>query len=135
MTTGIPLNGLELVVPFISNLSHAADPDDRKSHSGYIFFFNGGSIFHSSGKQSIVTLSSMESKYIETTNAAQEVIFLCKVCSSITGKPIDTPIKIITDSEAALKHVKNNANHRRTKHIDTCYHYIRGLHATGLVEL
>ena len=118
-----------------SDASHAADPDDRKSHSGYLFFFNGGSISHSSGKQQIVSLSSMESEYIGTTNAAQEAVFLRKLYSSITGKPVDIPIKILTDSEAALKHVKNNVNHPRTKHIDTRYHYIRGVYAAGLVEL
>jgi len=77
----------------------------------------------------------MESEYIETTNAAQEAIFLRKLYSSITSKPIDIAIKILTNSEAALKHVKNNVNHSRTKHIDTRYHYIHGLHAASLVEL
>ena len=77
----------------------------------------------------------MESEYIETTNAAQEAVFLRKLYASITGKSINIPMKILTDSKAALKHVKNNINHSRTKHIDTRYHYIRDLHAAGLVEL
>jgi len=44
---------------------------------------NGGSISHSSAKQSITTLSSMESEYIGGTNAAQEVVFLRKLYTSI----------------------------------------------------
>jgi hypothetical protein len=96
---------------------------------------NGGSISHSSSKQSITALSSMECEYIGGTNAAQEVVFLRKLYSSITGKEIDTPTPIYTDSEAALNHTKNNVNHQRTKHIDTRYHYIREVQAAGLINL
>jgi hypothetical protein len=117
-----------------TDASHAADPDDRKSHSGYAFFENGGIISHSSGKQPIVTMSSMESEYIAGTNAAQEAIFIRKLYASI-GKPIQGPTILLTHSEAALNHTKNNVNHSRTKHIDTRYHYIRELHAAKLVDL
>jgi hypothetical protein len=122
-------------LPFgFSDSSHAADPDDRKSHSGYIFFFNNGDISHSSGKQPITALSSMESEYIELTNAAQEAIFLRKLYASIVSN-INVPTTILTDSEAALHHTKNNVKHSRTKHIDTRFHYIREVHAANQVDL
>ena len=130
-----PPDGSESLPICYTDASHAADPDDRKSHSGHLALMNGGSISHSSAKQSITALSSMESEYIGGTNAAQEVIFLRKLYTSITGKRIDTPTPIYTDSEAALNHTKNNVNHSRTKHIDTRYHYIREVHAAGLINL
>jgi hypothetical protein len=117
-----------------TDASHAADPDDRKSHSGNIFFHIGGSISHSSGKQRITALSSMESEYIETMNAAQEAIFLRKLYASINAA-IQGPMKLLTDSEAARNHVRNNVQHSRTKHIDTRFHYIREVHNAGLVDL
>ena len=48
---------------------------------------------------------------------------------------MESPTTIFTDSEAALNHTKNNVNHSRTKHIDTRYHYIREVHAAGLIDL
>src|SRR5205814_2293745 len=66
-----------------SDSSHAADPDDRKSHSGYIYFMFNGTIIWSSSKQSVVMLSSMEAEYIELTDAAKEAIFLRKLLTSL----------------------------------------------------
>ena len=108
-----------------SDASHAADPDDRKSHSGYIFFLgDGGQLIWESKKQSVTALSSMEAEYVELTNAAKEAIFLRKLASSIDIE-INPPTVILTDSASALDHVKNNVKHARTKHIDTRFHYIR----------
>jgi hypothetical protein len=129
-----PASGHSETLLGYTDASHAADPDDRKSHSGNIFFHVGGSISHSSGKQPITALSSMESEYIGTTNAAQEAIFLRKLYASVYAA-IEGPTKLLTDSEAARNHVKNNVQHSRTKHIDTRFHYIREVHAAGLVDL
>src|SRR5437762_1011840 len=109
-----------------SDSSHAADPDDRKSHSGYIYFMFNGAIIWSSSKQSIVTLSSMEAEYIELTDAAKEAIFLRKLLASL-NMDINDPTMVLTDSESALDHVKNNVKHAHTKHIDTRFHYIRSI--------
>jgi hypothetical protein len=130
-----PPDGSESLPICFTDASHAADPDDRKSHSGHLALMNGGSISHSSSKQSITALSSMECEYIGGTNAAQEVVFLRKLYTSLTGKRINIPTPIFTDSEAALNHTKNNVNHSRTKHIDTRYHYIREIHTAGLIDL
>ena len=92
-----------------SDSSHAADPDDRKSHSGYIYFMFNGAIIWSSSKQSIVTLSSMEAEYIELTDAAKEAIFLRKLLASL-NMDINDPTMILTDSESALDYVKNMSN-------------------------
>jgi len=44
--------------------SHAADPDDRKSYAGHIFYHgpDGSGIVWGSGKESVVAISSMESE-------------------------------------------------------------------------
>ena len=114
--------------------SHAADPDDRKSHAGLIFFFNLGGIIWESGKESVVAISSMESEYMELSEAAKEAIFLRKLSASI-NIPINKPTMILTDSQSALNHVKNNVKHARTKHIDTRFHYIREVYTANQVDL
>ena len=115
--------------------SHAADPDDRKSHAGHIFYLgpDGSGIVWGSGKESVVAIS-MEFEYMEYSEAAKEAIFLHKLTASI-GLKLSLPTPIYTDSESALKHVKNNVKHARTKHIDTHFHYVHEIYTSGQIDL
>ncbi|XP_031258533.1 secreted RxLR effector protein 161-like [Pistacia vera] len=53
---------------------YAGDVDDRKSTSGYVFTMGSGAISWSSKKQSIMTLSTTEAKFVAATFCAYEVI-------------------------------------------------------------
>jgi hypothetical protein len=131
----LPPDSFPISLPFgFSDASHAADPDDRKSHSGHVYFYFNGPIVWLSSKQSVVALSSMESEFMELSEAAKEAIFLRKLLSSINIK-ITTPTTILTDSQSALNHVKNNVKHARTKHIDTRFHYIREVYTSNQIDL
>jgi len=116
--------------------SHAADPNNRKSHVGHIFYLNpdGSGNVWGPGKESVVAISSMESEYMQFSEAAKEAIFLHKLAASI-GLKLTLPLTIYTDSESALKHVKNNVKHARTKHIDTRFHYVREAYTSGQTDL
>jgi hypothetical protein len=76
----------------------------------------------------------MEGEYLAMTEAAKEAMFLCNLIASL-NVPQGQPTLILTDSEAALKHVKNNVNHPRTKHIDTRHHFIRHAFNSGDVDI
>ena len=52
-----------------------ASQEHRRAISGYIFMIDGGAISWSSKKQELVTLSTMEAKYITQTHAAKEAIW------------------------------------------------------------
>jgi transposase InsO family protein len=118
-----------------SDASNASDPDDRCSTSGYIFFYNNGPVSWASRKQSYaVALSTMESEYLALTETAKEAKFLRRLLLSM-NVPQDAPTLILTDSDSALKHVKNNVNHPRSKHIDTRHHYIRFAYNSGDVDI
>jgi hypothetical protein len=115
--------------------SGASDPDDRRSTSGIVFFYYGGVIVWESNKQTYaVALSSMEGEYLALTEAAKIALFLRNLLASI-NIPQEQPTLILTDSDAALKHVKNNVNHPRTKHIDTRHHFIRHAYLSGDVDI
>jgi hypothetical protein len=117
-----------------SDASFAADPDDRKSTSGYIFFLANGPISWQSNKQTTVALSTMEAEYIALSEAAKEAKFLRHLLSTITT-PVISATVINTDSQSALEHVKNNIRHARTKHIDTRHHFIRNIYTAGEIDL
>ena len=51
-----------------------ASQDHRRAISGYIFMVDGGAVSWSSKKQDLVTLSTVEAKYIAATHAAKEAI-------------------------------------------------------------
>ena len=58
-----------------TNSDFQSDIDSRKSTSGYVFTFGGGAISWSV-KQSSIADSTMEAKYIATSEAAKEAIWL-----------------------------------------------------------
>ena len=53
-----------------------SDPDSKKPTSGYVFTLRGEAISWRSVKQSSIVDSTMEAKYIATSEAAKEVIWL-----------------------------------------------------------
>jgi hypothetical protein len=118
-----------------SDASGASDPDDRCSTSGYIYFYYNAPIAWGSRKQTYaVALSTMESEYLALTEAAKEAQFLRRLLASINFIQ-NQPTLILTDSDSALRHIKNNVNHPRSKHIDTRHHYIRFAYNSGDVDI
>jgi hypothetical protein len=54
----------------------AADPDTRKSMTGYLFSLNGGAVSWRSSRQGGVTLSSAEAEFVAASQAGQEAVYL-----------------------------------------------------------
>jgi len=108
----------------------ANDEDDRKSYSGYCFFISACStpFSYSSKKQTLVAQSTNESETIALSMAAKEALWLRSLCRDLdvfgrNGR-ITTPT-LYTDSDSALKAIRNPVFHARTKHFDVRHHFIR----------
>jgi hypothetical protein len=116
-----------------ADADHANDEDDRKSFSYYCFFLDDKSaaITYSSKKQSLVAQSMMESESIALSHAAKEALWLHQLCHDL--HVFDDPESSVTpsilminsDSESALKAIKNPVFHARIKHFDMRRHFIR----------
>ena len=76
----------------------------------------------------------MKSEYVALTEAAKEAAFLRKLLRSLDLAQTSSTL-ILTNSESALKNIKNNVNHSRAKHIDTRHHYIRMAYNSGEVDI
>ena len=50
--------------------------EHHRAISGYVFMIDGGAVSWSSKKQELVTLSTMEAKYVAQTHATKEAIWL-----------------------------------------------------------
>ena len=70
----------------------------------------------SSKKQPIVTLSSIEAKFVATTCACQ-AIWLKKILKELHFKE-DGPTQIYCDNNSTINLSKNPVLHGRSKHID-----------------
>lgn len=63
------------------DLDYADDIDNRRSTSGYVFMMFGGDISWMSKWRVVVTLSTIEVKYMEATHACKESIWLKRLHS------------------------------------------------------
>ena len=110
------------VFEFYSDADYAADPLSRKSVSGSVTCSGGSPVSWHSRKQSSTSLSSTESELIAACETAKGVVYLKKFLSEL-GIEIVPEIRI--DNLSTIRLVKDKQFHRRTKHIEVRYFYIR----------
>jgi hypothetical protein len=113
-----------------------ADAEDRKSTSGYLFKFAGGTICHKSCKQKLITTSTTEAEYVALTYAAKEATWLVRLLEQIGYLGNDVhPVKLYGDNEPSIQLVSAEGHHERTKHVDIYYHYIKDRVKEGHLSL
>eukprot|EP00253_Pinus_taeda_P029928 PITA_29928 len=93
-----------------------------------------GAISWASKKQSIVALSTAEAEYVAATAAACQAVWMRRMLRSL-GQEQSKATVIICDNSSAIALSKNSVFHKRTKHIDTRFHYIRELVRNGEIVL
>eukprot|EP00253_Pinus_taeda_P007975 PITA_07975 len=108
--------------------------DDRKSTSGYLFHMGSGAISWASKKQPIVALSTAEAEYVAATAAACQGVWMRRMLRSLGQEQAKATV-IFCDNSSAIALSKNYVFHKRMKHIDTRFHYIRELVNNGEIIL
>ena len=83
-----------------------------------------GAISWLSQKQSTAALSTAEAEYIALSSATQEVVWLQQLLTDI-GVDCTKPVTVWEDNQAAIGLTRNPIEHKRTKHIDIKYHFVR----------
>ena len=76
----------------------------------------------------------MEAEYMAACAAAQEALWL-RVLLADLGVDIVKPISLKEDNQAAIAFSKNPGYHKRSKHIDIRYHFVRERVAAGELTL
>lgn len=91
-------------------------------------------VSHESRKQQTVALSSTEAEYMAVCEASKEAIFLKNLlCELINRKNL--PVILCNDNQSAKKLSENCMYHKRSKHIDVRFHFIREAVANNLVKI
>lgn len=117
-----------------SDADYAGDVTSRKSTSGYAFVIGNGVVSWGSILQKSISLSTMESEYISASEATRELIWLNRLTNELTQDKFGTPI-LFVDNQSAIKLANNPVNHKRSKHIDVKYHFIREKLNDGILKL
>ena len=112
-----------------------ATQDHRRAVSGFAVLIDGGAISWSSKKQELITLSTMEAKYIGATHAAKELIrFRCLIKEIF--RPLSHPIVLHLDNQSAIALANSEGQfHACTKHINIHYHFIKFAIQNGTIIL
>jgi hypothetical protein len=113
----------DLNVTGFVDADYARCPDTRRSTTGYIFMCCGGPISWESTKQKITATSTAEAEYVALALAVKEAIWIRKLFFDL-----ELPVPIIPlheDNEACIKIAENPVFHKRTKHIEIRFHFLR----------
>jgi hypothetical protein len=114
--------------------SDYAAAEDRKCVFGDGFILNNGIVAWQSQKQTTNVAATMEAEYIASCEAGKLAIFLHDVLYAL--HPGDyLPITLRCDNLGTIQFAHNPAFHKRSKHIDNRYHYLRQLIEDDLISL
>ncbi len=110
--------------------------DTRWSTSAYIYLLWNSPISWSSKRQTTLTTSTAEAKYVGKCNAGKESVFLAGSLKEIRyeGSDVDT-LLLLADNQTAIKLAINPMNQPCAKHIDIQYHKVRELISHDVLEL
>lgn len=107
-----------------SDSDFAGDVESRKSTTGYLYLMNNGPITWASHKQQTVALSTMEAEFMAACDAAKELLWLKQFLTEL-GESQCKCTDLFVDNQAAIKLISNPVYHKRSKHIDIKYNFIR----------
>ena len=125
-------NGKPVLVGYTDS-DMAGNKDNMKSTSGYLMTFAGGAVSWQSRLQKCVALSTTEAEYVAATEACKELLWLKRFLQELGFK--QQCYVVLCDNQSAIHLAKNSMFHKRTKHIDVRYHWIRDAIEDGLFEL
>ena len=119
-----------------SDADWSGDVNDRKSTTGYYFILNedGAALSWGVKKQATVALSSSEAEYQGMAAAVQEALYLKQLLEDF-GIQQKRPIAIAEDNQSCIRLCQNPVMHKRSKHIETKFHFIRDKTEDGTISI
>lgn len=117
-----------------SDADYAKDTGTRRSLTGYVFIKNGAAVTWATQRQQSVALSTTEAEFMAACAATKEALWLKRLLTDINSVNQDTMILHI-DNQSAICLIKNVDYHKRCKHIDVKYNFIKEKFAEKQIDL
>ncbi|XP_076547399.1 uncharacterized protein LOC143305951 [Osmia lignaria lignaria] len=117
-----------------SDADFAGDVETRRLTTGYAFYIANGVVTWSSQRQRLVSVSTTESEYIAAATATKEAVWLRTLLKNM-GHQCREPTKLYVDNQSTIRLVRNPEFHKRTKHIDVKFHFIREKSESGEIDI
>uniref|UniRef100_A0ABD2WT57 Integrase catalytic domain-containing protein n=1 Tax=Trichogramma kaykai TaxID=54128 RepID=A0ABD2WT57_9HYME len=117
-----------------TDADYAGDLKTRRSTNGFVAMIGHAAVSWTSQLQKSVALSTTEAEFVAASEGAKELVWLNRLMSEINSQEKHTPT-LFVDNASAIKLVKNHEFHKRTKHIEVRYYYIRELYLKGDIRL
>lgn len=103
---------------------------DRKSYTGFLVKLGRNVINWESRKQRCVALSSTEAEYLSIADVCKDILFIRNFLSEVLVR--DIQITLFNDNQSAHRLLQcKEYSHKRTKHIDLRYHFVKDLVQKG----
>ena len=109
--------------------------EQAKSQSGNLVTLSGQIVMWSSRRQDITAQSITEAEYIACSEATKDIRWIQQLLEELPSQILVQPAYLYSDNEAAIKLTKTQTFHKRTRHIEHRYHYIRELVEQGKIQL
>jgi len=98
--------------------------DEYRSVTGYVFLAGDGAITWCSRKQLSIVLSSTQAEYVALSKAVRKVCWLQNLYTELGLLNEEVPMQILGDNDGSIAMARNPQFHKRSKHIDLCWHWV-----------
>ena len=112
----------------------AGDVSTRRSTSGYVFELASGPVTWTCQRQKSVAVSTTAAEYVSASLATREAVWLRKLLNDLGHQTADALV-LYVDNQNAIRLIKNPEFHKRTKHIDTQYHFVRDQYEANVIDV
>lgn len=103
---------------------YANDTETRRSMTGYVFIKNGAAVTWASQRQQTIALSTTEAEFMAACSATKEVIWLKRLLLDV-DEYNQNSVNLNIDNQSAISVIKNENYHKRCKHIDIKYKFVK----------
>ncbi|CAM8885319.1 unnamed protein product [Rhodiola kirilowii] len=136
MNLGLVYSRFPSVIEGYSDASWISNEEDHSSTSGWVFLLGGGVISWASKKQTSISSSTIESKFIALAAALKEVEWLKNMIHEIPlwERPV-SPISIHCDSAATLAKVYSHVYNGKSRHLGVRHSAVRELITHGVISV